>query len=118
TPHGDDETRVESELVGGRRDLRWASSGYLARGPSMADLDLSKPTCGATLIAPNVVVTAAHCVADDDATFAFGAGDTASGPLVRVVERHVHPSYRPEPQQPVDLVHALRKYDVAYLVLE
>ncbi len=106
------------DLVGGRRDLRWSASGYLARGSSMSDLDRSKPACGATLIAPNVAVTAAHCVLDPAVTYAFGTGDVRSGPVVRVAERHVHPEFHAEKQGSFDLVHALRKHDLAYLVLE
>jgi secreted trypsin-like serine protease len=84
----------------------------------MQALDLSKPACGATLIAPKVVATAAHCVTDAGATFAFGTGDVGKGEIVRVVERHAHPSFHPESQGMFDITHALRNYDVAYLVLE
>lgn len=107
-----------ADLVGGRPDARWSASGFLARGSSMAALDRSKPACGATLIAPNVAVTAAHCVTDDSATFAFGTGNTHDGPVVRVVERHLHPDFHPQAEGAIDLVHALRMHDVAYLVLE
>ena len=104
----------EAEIVGGVRDLRWASSGYLVKGDAT-----SKVACGATLIAPNVVVTAAHCVlADKDATWAFGTGDAGRGELVRVASQRIHPDFHPEAQGSIDLVHALRKYDVATLVLE
>ena len=51
-----------SDLVGGARDLGLAAAGYLVQGGSLATVDLSQPACNATLIAPNVVVTAAHCV--------------------------------------------------------
>jgi hypothetical protein len=108
----------DAEIVGGSRDLRWSASGYLLKGASMETLDTSKPACGATLIAPNVAVTAAHCVLDENATFAFGTGDIASGPLVRVKERRAHPSFHAESQGSLDLVHALRKYDVGVLILE
>jgi len=119
TPDAEDEGATsEDQLVGGAREQRWAGSGYLLRGGSMDRLDASKVACGATLIAPRVVVTAAHCVVDASATFAFGSGDVGSSPLVRVVERHAHPEFHPEAQGSFDLTHALRKFDVAYLVLE
>ena len=104
----------ESEIVGGKRDLRWSASGYLVKAA-----EASRVKCGATLIAPNVVVTAAHCVlADKTATWAFGTGDAGQGELVKVVATRVHPSFHEEAQGSIDLVHALRKYDVAMLTLE
>lgn len=108
----------DAEIVGGSRDLRWSASGYLLSGSSMETLDRSKPACGATLIAPNVAVTAAHCVLDQNKTFAFGSGDIGTGPLVRVKERRAHPKFHAEAQGSIDLVHALRKYDVGVLILE
>lgn len=115
---GDPTASGDSDLVGGQRDTRWSASGFLASGPSMEKLDRSKPACGATLIAPRVAVTAAHCVVDDSATFAFGTGVTKGGPVVRVVERHFHPDFHPTSEGWIDLTHALRMHDVAYLVLE
>src|SRR4051794_12470362 len=82
---GDAPASSEDHLVGGTRDQRWGASGYLLAGSSMDRLDSSKVSCGATLIAPRVVVTAAHCVTDAHTTFAFGTGDVGSGPLVEVV---------------------------------
>ena len=114
---GDDPASSEDHLVGGTRDQRWAGSGYLLAGASMQHLDTRKVACGATLIAPRVVVTAAHCVTDTTTTFAFGTGDVGSGPLVEVVERHAHPDFHPVAEGDFDLTHALRKFDVAYLVL-
>lgn len=114
----EDEGATEDQLVGGVREQRWAGSGFLVKGSAADRLDTTKVACGATLIAPRVVVTAAHCVVDASATFAFGTGDVGSSPLVRVVERHAHPEFHPEAQGSIDLTHALRKFDVAYLVLE
>ena len=115
-PDDDDPETATADLVGGNPDLRWSASGYLASTTS--DADPEKPACGATLIAPRVVVTAAHCVVDASRSFAFGTGHPGSGPLVPVVERHFHPRFHAEAEGAVDLVHALRKFDLAYLVLE
>ncbi len=54
---------------------------------------------------------------DAAATFAFGTGDLG-GATVRVVERHAHPDFHAESEGFFDLDHVLRKFDVAYLVLD
>lgn len=107
----EDPTSADSDLVGGTRDLRWASSGYLTKGDG-------KVACGATLIAPNVVVTAAHCALHDDAVLSFGRGNPGSGVLVKVTERHAHPEFHARPDGMIDVPYILRKNDVAYLILE
>jgi V8-like Glu-specific endopeptidase len=113
-----DSSSSEDQLVGGTRDSRWSASGYLLSGASMETLDASKVACSATVIAPRVVVTAAHCVVDTSVTFAFGTGDVGSAKPIRVIERHADPSFHADAQGDFDLDHALRKFDVAYLVLE
>src|SRR5436190_8789329 len=86
--NSDEGATDEGELRGGSRDLRWSASGYLVRGD-----DTAKVACGATLIAPNVVVTAGHCVTDESKPLSFGTGELRSSALVKVKERHVHPRY-------------------------
>jgi hypothetical protein len=63
-------------------------------------------------------VTAAHCVSDATVAFAFGHGDVGSSALLHVVERHAHPDFHPTAQGSFDVTHALRNFDVAYLVLD
>ena len=101
----------DGALVGGQRSAEHAASGYLVRADAP-----SKVACNATLIAPRVVVTPAHCVTDATASFAFGTGDVGSS-TIAVVERHAHPDFHAESEGVLDIDHALRKFDVAYLVL-
>ncbi|MBL8606467.1 MAG: trypsin-like serine protease [Myxococcales bacterium] len=112
TEAGDD-AASEDELVGGRRDLRFAAGGYLSHSSSPDAV-----SCGATLIAPRVAVTAAHCVlAKKDGTWSYGVGEIGK-PAAKVAEVHVHPNFHAEKQGAIDLTHALRKFDVAYVVLD
>ncbi|MBL8612255.1 MAG: trypsin-like serine protease, partial [Myxococcales bacterium] len=108
-----DDSLSEDELVGGRRDLRFAAGGYLSHSSSP-----SAVSCGATLIAPRIAVTAAHCVlAKTDGTWSYGVGEIGK-PAAKVTEVHVHPKFHAEKQGVIDLTHALRKFDVAYVVLD
>lgn len=106
-------------LVGGTPDLRWAAAGHLVHGRTFEEAAAGKVACGATLVAPNVVVTAAHCVlAAPDDVWAFGTGHLGSARPMRVVSRRVHPQFHPEPQAKVDVKYFLKNFDVATLVLE
>ena len=101
----------DGALVGGQRSVAHAASGYLVRADAPSTV-----ACNATLIAPTVVVTPAHCVTDATASFAFGTGDVG-GATVAVTERHAHPDFHAESEGVLDIDHVLRKFDVAYLVL-
>lgn len=111
--NADDADVANQDLTGGSADTRWDASGYLVTSD-----EPSHAACGATLIAPKVVVTAAHCVTDTAKTFSFGTGDIGSRATTRVVERHAHPAFHAEAQGKLDVTHALRNFDIAYLVLE
>lgn len=66
--------------------------------------------CSGTLVAPNVVVTAAHCVAGDCSERIFVGEDVAfpgDGQVIRVLDAVAHPGY--QPASPVN--------DLAVLVL-
>src|SRR5256885_1498332 len=98
-----------SDIVGGTRDLRWAASGYLVSGSEK---------CSGTLVASNVVVTAAHCVLRADVkSWSFGTGDVG-GQLVKIVEQKIHPEFHARPEGMIDVPYFLKKNDVAWLVLE
>lgn len=66
------------------------------RSFTAALLEGSGQFCGGSVVAVDLVVTAAHCVADrsaDVVTVAVGATDYTVGTPVPVAEIHVHPGY-------------------------
>ncbi len=93
------DTRTSSEaIVGGRAETGYAAVGYTMVGPSGG-----APTyewCGATLVRPNVAITAAHCISH--APFAapdlwLGLGPVGLGELHHVARVEVHPDYTDAP---------------------
>jgi hypothetical protein len=108
--HPDVGSSTSNAIVGGQPSSDAPAAGYLTYADTAADLDPSLIACGATLIAPNVVMTAAHCVlAQPSSAWAFGTGAPGSSPLVGVAATHVHPQYSASDP--------LRNYDLAYLIL-
>lgn len=85
-----EDAEVESDVIGGRPETGYSPVGYLAS----TAYPQYKTICGATLIAPTVAVTAAHCV-DDVAvtTLSVGFGTVGSSAAVKVSAVHTHPSY-------------------------
>lgn len=104
----------EGFLVDGTPESRWEAAGYVTRADGSSGV-----LCGAALIAPNVAMTAAHCVyRNRDDALAFGIGEIRSGRQFAVEEIHYHPKASLEAEGFIDLVHTLRMYDLAYLVLD
>src|SRR5690349_2287225 len=70
---------AQSAIIGGQPETGYANVGYLLRGPNVNSL--YGPVCGATAIASNVVVTAAHCLTDlnKGERAAFVMGDQSAG---------------------------------------
>jgi len=68
--------------------------------------------CTGALVGPRAVLTAAHClndVAETPLRIAFGEDVLKPAMTLRVIDRHVHPLYRPEP---------LADHDLAVLAIE
>jgi hypothetical protein len=110
-------------VVGGAAESGYAPAGFLLRGVSEGALS---PACGITLIAPDLAVTAAHCVVDDPRdgrnvsvtrTFAMGFGAPGmSSRRVLAAGVLAHPAYAPNLESPTRASDPLD--DVALLRLE
>lgn len=117
TPATSDGTS-EDDLVGGKPDARWPALGYLSHGKDLASAATARVACGATLVSPNVVVTAAHCVqsAPND-RWVFGVGELGSKAPYEVVSVRVHPKFHEAPTSAVDVRYFLKNFDLATVVL-
>lgn len=76
--------QVRSAIVGGTVDPGDAPTVALVRD--------GRPFCSGVLVAPRVVLTAAHCLEDDVDAVAFGA-DASHATTVRVASALAHPAY-------------------------
>lgn len=101
-----DVASVEEAVIGGRRAVDDAGAGYLVRDGVVS--------CSASLVAPDLVLTAAHCV-ERQQSFAFGWGEVRDGATVRATARAIHPRYVMPPKNGGV---AFQGFDVALLRLE
>ena len=101
-----DVASVDEAVIGGRRAVDDAGAGYLVRDGVVS--------CSASLVAPDLVLTAAHCVERQQA-FAFGWGEVRDVATVRATARAIHPRYVMPPKNGGV---AFQGFDVALLRLE
>lgn len=120
----DDAATDDDAIVGGRAERRFAPVGYLAIENDRTTRSFT-PFCTATLIAPRVVATAAHCVHDIKhsvkpegpwMTFSRGATTSATRSPVFVSAIYEDPGFNP--LDPEYFAREIYQHDFALLVLE
>ena len=94
-------------FVGGQPETAEPAAGYLVRDGVI--------WCSGSLVEPDLVLTAGHCVTDQDERIEFGVGDVSAKRTVRTIARAVHPRYI-EPRRNGGFV--FQGFDVALLRLE
>lgn len=77
--------RAHQAFVGGRRVTELPGVGYLVRD--------GITSCSGSLVEPDLVLTAAHCVNDPDETIEFGWGETSARQKIGSVARALHPRF-------------------------
>ncbi|KAG9405034.1 hypothetical protein AC1031_004133 [Aphanomyces cochlioides] len=105
--HKSKKHKVKKEIVGGLR-AKVGKHRYVAGLKASANHETE---CGSTLIAPTLLLTAAHCVSDDIKVAAIGTHYNTvykGGELIQVVQQIRHPKFNGDP---------LNGYDVAIMRL-
>ena len=57
------------------------------------------PTCAGSILAPNIIITSAHCVADHHTTYSILSGTSCAngaGKPHNVIRKIIHPDYQPK----------------------
>jgi len=115
---GDGET-LESNLASGSSAIGYVIDDVPGRQTG--------PHCTGTLVAPRVVMTAAHCILSQEEvlfmygrdaskySIAFGIGKVRDNQRVRAAKVVIHPSYDPTHQHPTDLAYLVLERDVREL---
>ncbi|CAK4653432.1 unnamed protein product [Aphanomyces euteiches] len=93
---------VKREIVGGLK-AKVGEPRYLAGLKGSAD---EETECGSTLIAPKLLLTAAHCVLDNIKVAAIGTHYNTGyegGELLEIAEKLPHPKYNDDPSAGYDV---------------
>lgn len=119
-----DSATEDESIVGGRAEARFAPVGYLALEQDRTTRSFT-PFCTATLIAPRVVATAAHCVHDIKHSIApagpwltFSRGATSAPTRAPVFVSAIYEDPKFDPTDPEYFPRELYQHDFALLVLE